>query len=114
MRDNVLGAYRRAKTLKSDQLHIAGTPARIYMNEHLTLKHIAHRRHTRQNLYERAPHTETQAIISSVPRSGEEQPFQYVWIRHSSILVRERDDAPAFVIRTESDLEKIKSLNNNS
>ncbi|KOB73826.1 Zinc finger DNA binding protein [Operophtera brumata] len=93
MRDNVLGAYRRAKTLKSDQLHIAGTPARIYLNEHLTLKH--------------------KRLFRMCREMAKNNHFKYVWIRHSSILVRERDDAPAIVIRTESDLGKIKSLSNN-
>ncbi|KOB69016.1 Zinc finger DNA binding protein [Operophtera brumata] len=80
-RDNVLGAYRRAKTSKSDQLHIAGTPARIYMTEHLTLKH--------------------KRLFRMCREVAKNNHFKYVWVRHSSILARERDDAPAFVIRTE-------------
>lgn len=87
-RDNVLGAYRRIKTLKTDQLDIPGTQCRIYLNEHLTLKN--------------------KHLFRKCREVAKENNFKYVWVRNSAVLVRERDDTAAFVIRSESDLDKIK------
>ncbi|KAF9799153.1 hypothetical protein SFRURICE_006413 [Spodoptera frugiperda] len=37
-RDNLLSAFRKASSLKSEQIGITGTSSSIYINEHLTLK----------------------------------------------------------------------------
>ncbi|XP_060809223.1 uncharacterized protein LOC132903874 [Amyelois transitella] len=89
LRDNVLSAYRKAKGLTSSKMGVPGTSVKIYLNEHLTLK--------KKHLF--------RLCRDAAKKNG----FKYAWVKNSSILVRERDDSPAFVIRTESDLEKIVS-----
>lgn len=93
-RDNILSAYRRVKSLKSDQLGILGTSSIIYLNEHLTLK--------RKQLFRRCREV------------AKELQYRYIWVKNSTILVRERDDSPAIAIRTEKDLEKLKPTTKNN
>lgn len=92
-RDNLLASYHKVKSLKSDQLGITGTSSLIYMNEHLTLK--------RKQLFRKCREV------------AKELRYKYVWIKNSTILVRERDDSPAFAIRNESDLAKLKPSSKN-
>ena len=87
-RDNLLSAYRKANSLKSDQIGVSGTVASVYINEHLTLK--------RKQLFRK-----TREVANS-------HNHKYVWIRNGTILVRERDGATAFAIRGDGDLNKIK------
>ncbi|KAH9631917.1 hypothetical protein HF086_000254 [Spodoptera exigua] len=88
-RDNFLSAYRLAKELKSDQIGITGSPARIYLNEHLTLK--------------------TKQLFRTCKEAAKQHDFKYVWIRNSTILVRERDGMASFAVRTLDDIRKITS-----
>lgn len=87
-RDNVLAAYRKIKSLKSDQIGISGTSVNVYINEHLTLK--------KKQLFRKCRNV------------AKELHYKYVWIKNSTILVREKDDSPAIVIRTEDDFKKLK------
>nr|XP_049696601.1 uncharacterized protein LOC110382412 [Helicoverpa armigera] len=41
LRDNLLSAYRKKKSIKSDQLGISGAAVSVYLNEHLTLSNKA-------------------------------------------------------------------------
>lgn len=86
-RDNMLAAYRKAKSLKSEQIGMPGTSSMIFMNEHLTLK--------KKQLFRRCREVAKQLH------------YKYVWIKNATILVREHDDSPALAIRAESDLEKL-------
>lgn len=88
-RDNILAAYRKTKSLKSDQLGIEGTPSAIYLNEHLTLQ--------------------KKQLLRKCRETVRELNCKHVWIRNSTILVRETDDSPALAIRGEGDLEKLKN-----
>lgn len=88
-RDNLLSAFRKAKSLKTDQVGITGTITSIYLNEHLTLRKKQLFRKTRE--------------------TANNQNFKYVWVRNGTIMVRERDGSTAFAIRGESDLDKIKT-----
>lgn len=87
-RDNLLSAYRKANSLKTEQIGMSGTSTSIYINEHLTLK--------RKQLFRR-----TREVANN-------HDHKYVWIRNGTILVRERDGETAFAIRGEGDLNKIK------
>lgn len=87
-RDNILAAYRKIKTLKSDQLGINGTPSTIYLNEHLTLQ--------------------KKMLFRKTRNAARELRYKYVWIKNSTILVRKEDDSPALAIRGEDDLIKLK------
>ena len=88
-RDNLLGAFRKASSLKTDQIGITGTSSSIYINEHLTLK--------KKQLFRKARNV------------AKGHHYKYVWIRNATILVRERDGAPSFAIRGERDLDKIRT-----
>ncbi|KAJ8728441.1 hypothetical protein PYW08_016826 [Mythimna loreyi] len=87
-RDNLVSAFRKAKSLKSDQIGIAGTSTPIYLNEHLTLG--------RKQLFRR-----TREVAKT-------HNYKYVWIKNGTILVRERDGEAAFAIRGDNDIKKIK------
>lgn len=87
-RDNLLSAYRKANSLKTEQIGMSGASTSIYINEHLTLK--------RKQLFRR-----TREVANN-------HNHKYVWIRNGTILVRERDGETAFAIRGEGDLNKIK------
>ncbi|CAG5028965.1 unnamed protein product [Parnassius apollo] len=89
LRDNVLAAFRKVKTLKTDQLGLTGSTMTVYMNEHLTLKKKQLFRKTRD--------------LAAMHQ------YKYVWVRNATILVREQDGDTAFAIRTDDDLRKIKS-----
>lgn len=88
-RDNMLSAFRKANSLKTDQIGMSGTSTSIYVNEHLTLK--------RKQLFRRARELANKCN------------YKYVWIRNGTILVRESDGAAAFSIRGDADLNKIKT-----
>lgn len=89
IRDNLLSAYRLTKELKSDQIGITGSPARIYLNEHLTLK--------------------TKQLFRACKDAAKQHDFMYVWVRNSTILVRKRDGMASFAVRTLDDVRKITS-----
>lgn len=88
-RDNLLSAFRKASSLKTEQIGLTGTSSSIYLNEHLTLK--------KKQLFRKA---------RDVAKSHH---YKYVWIRNATILVREREGEPSFAIRGERDLDKIRS-----
>ena len=93
LRDNMLSAFRKVNSLKTDQIGITGTSASVYVNEHLTLR--------RKQLFRR-----TREVANN-------QNYKFVWIRNGTILVREREGDNAFVIRGESDLNKITKIKTN-
>lgn len=88
LRDNVLAAYRKAKSLRSDQLGFQGSSSTIYLNEHLTLQ--------RKHLFRKCREV------------ARELQYKYVWVRNSTILVRKGDDSPALAIRGDNDIKRLK------
>ncbi|KAJ8708044.1 hypothetical protein PYW08_010410 [Mythimna loreyi] len=88
-RDNLLSAFRKAGSLKTDQIGIAGTPYNIYLNEHLTLA--------------------KKQLFRKVRDIAKKRNHKYVWINNGTILVREREGASAFAIRSDNDINKIKT-----
>lgn len=92
LRDNVLSAYRLSKGLTTVGIGLPGTPCRIYMNEHLTLKN--------------------KDLFRKCREAAKVNKFKYVWIRNATILVKESDNSSTYAIRTETDIScKIKSTN---
>lgn len=87
IRDNFIAAVRIAKGVTSDQLNISGTPQRLYVNEHLTLKN--------KKLFREARVT------------AKENEFRYVWIKHGTVLARANDTSAVFAIKSCDDLQKI-------
>ncbi|XP_047041119.1 uncharacterized protein LOC124645357 [Helicoverpa zea] len=84
LRDNMLSAYRLSRGLTSDRIGISGTPIRVYMNEHLTLRN--------------------KDLFRKCREAAQANKFKYVWIRNATILVKEMDDSATFAIHTESDI----------
>lgn len=91
-RDNLLSAYRLSKGLTSDRIGLSGTPCRIYVNEHLTLRN--------KNLFRKCR------------EAANANKFKYVWIRNATVLVKKTDDSATFAIRTETDISNKISTNN--
>ncbi|KAF9798011.1 hypothetical protein SFRURICE_007530 [Spodoptera frugiperda] len=92
IKDNLMSAYRKVKSIKSDQVGISGAAVPLYLNEHLTLRNKTLFRKTRE----------------AARKAG----FKYVWIKNATILVRERDGSSAFSVRCEDDI--CKFFNNKS
>lgn len=92
IKDNLMSAYRKVKSIKSDQVGISGAAVPLYLNEHLTLRNKTLFRKTRE----------------AARKTG----FKYVWIKNATILVRERDGSSAFSVRCEDDI--CKFINNKS
>lgn len=96
--DNILSAYRKVKSVKSDQIGIAGAAVSVYLNEHLTLKN--------------------KALFREAKILANKYGYRYVWVRNGTILVREQEGISAFAIRSDDDLKKItekeKTGNENS
>lgn len=87
-RDNIIAAYRKAKSLRSEQIGIQGQSSTIYLNEHLTLQ--------------------KKQLFRKCREVAKELHYKYTWVKNSTILVREKDDSPALVIRGEDDLKKLR------
>lgn len=90
LRDNVLGAFRLSKGLKSDQLGISGTSCNIYINEHLTLRNKQLFRNSRE--------------------AAKKHGYKYVWIKNATVLARMSDTSPIFAIRYQSDISKFGKI----
>ncbi|XP_028161415.1 uncharacterized protein LOC114357106 [Ostrinia furnacalis] len=88
LRDNIISAYRSTKGLDSSKLSMSGTPARIYINEHLTLNN--------------------KILFRQCREAAKKEGFKYVWVKHGSILVRKSDTSPVSSIRSIADISKIK------
>lgn len=94
-RDNILSAFRLKKKVSSDDIGLSGTSHRLYLNEHLTL--------------------DTKRLFRECRQAAQKHNYKYVWVKNSTILVRENDTAPALAIRNHQDIAiKIKSQRNNS
>lgn len=87
LRDNVVSAYRAVKGLDTTKLSMAGSPHKIFVNEHLTLKNKLLFRQCRE-----------------IARKHE---YKYVWVKHGTILVRKSDTAAVIAIRSPRDVSKI-------
>ncbi|XP_028178575.1 uncharacterized protein LOC114366013 [Ostrinia furnacalis] len=87
-RDNFISATRLNKGLESEQLNIQGPSRKIYINEHLTLN--------------------SKKLFRKARDLAREAGFKFAWIKHGVILVRADVTTPAFAIRTEKDLSKLK------
>lgn len=89
LRDNILSAFRKAKGVTTNDIGIPGTPKSVFMNEHLTL--------------------ERKKLFRDCREAAKKENYQYVWIKHATILVRESNNHAAIAIRTQEDISKIKS-----
>lgn len=89
LRDDMLAAYRVAKGVHSDEINIPGDRKRLFLNEHLTLNN--------------------KILFREVREAAKIHSYKYVWIKHGAILVRKKEDAAAFCIRSREDISKIKS-----
>ena len=88
MRDNILSAHRLCKGLTTEQLGMSGTSQQIYMHEHLTLKN--------------------KLLFRECREAAKKHNYKFLWVKHGTILVREKEAARAFAIRNSRDIVKIK------
>ncbi|KAJ8716962.1 hypothetical protein PYW08_005361 [Mythimna loreyi] len=88
LRDNFLSAHRLCKGLTTEELGISGTSLPIYMHEHLTLKH--------------------KQLFREWREAAKKHNFKFIWVKHGTILVREKEGSKAIAIRNPQDIAKIK------
>lgn len=89
LRDNILSAFRKAKNVTSSDVGIPGAPRPMFMGEHLTL--------------------ERKRLFRDCREIAKKENYQYVWIKHATVLVRESNNHAAMAIRTHGDISKIKA-----
>lgn len=89
LRDNIITAAKAFKGIKSDMVMTSGTPRTIYLNEHLTPKN--------------------KLLFRLCRDAAKKHNFKYVWVKHGTVLVRQTDSSPIFAVRTEHEVDKIKS-----
>ncbi|XP_026314254.1 uncharacterized protein LOC113225976 [Hyposmocoma kahamanoa] len=87
LRDNFISAYRTGKGLDTTKLSITGSPHKIFVNEHLTLK----KKH----------------LFRQCREAARKYEYKYVWIKHGTILARKSDTAAVIAIRSPQDISKI-------
>uniref|UniRef100_A0A2A4JD31 FP protein C-terminal domain-containing protein n=1 Tax=Heliothis virescens TaxID=7102 RepID=A0A2A4JD31_HELVI len=90
LRDNFIAAARLKKGITTEELKMNsnGNSQKIFINEHLTL-HV-------------------KKLFRQTKEAAKENGHRFVWIKHGTILVRADTSEPAFTIRSEEDLSKIK------
>ena len=88
IRDNILAAARLAGGLHTTNLGVTGDSHRVYINEHLTLKN--------------------KLLLRDAKIAAKNNNFRFVWVKHGSILARETETSPVVVVRTSTDITKIK------
>lgn len=87
LRDNVLSAFRLRKGLTSADLGILGVPRTVYVNEHLTLQKKQLLRETRD--------------------AAKKFNYKFVWVKHSTILVKLSETSPTMAIKSSNDIKKL-------
>lgn len=88
LRDNILSAHRLCKGLTTEQLGLSGASLPIYMHEHLTLKN--------------------KQLFRECRDVAKKHDYKFIWVKHGTILVREKEGTKAIAIRTPQDIAKIK------
>lgn len=88
LRDNILSAHRLCKGLATEQLGVSGTSLTIYMHEHLTLKN--------------------KQLFRECRDAAKKHDYKFVWVKHGTILVREKEGTKAIAVRIPQDIAKIK------
>ncbi|KAL0829683.1 hypothetical protein ABMA28_003188 [Loxostege sticticalis] len=89
LRDNIITAARATKVIISDKLMISGTPRTIYLSEHLT--------------------PNNKLLLRFCREAAKKHNYKFVWIKNGTVLVRQTDSSPIFAVRSEHDVNKIKS-----
>lgn len=88
LRDNIIAASKQHRAgINTEQLQLAGTPTKIFINEHLTLKRKILFRQTKERCTAKK--------------------YKFVWVKNASIMARKDDTSPVVFVRSESDLDKI-------
>ncbi|XP_052753741.1 uncharacterized protein LOC128201282 [Galleria mellonella] len=86
IKDNYVAAVRRMKHLNLNSLGFAGD-GRFYVGDHLTV--------------------ENKQLLSKTKSIAHDKKFQYVWVKHSKIMVRKSPTSPIIVIKSAGDLLKL-------
>lgn len=89
LRNNIITSARATKRITSDMLMMAGTTRSIYINEHLSPKN--------------------KALFQQSREAAKKHNFKYVWVKHGTVLVRQTDTSSIFAVRSEEDVDKIKT-----
>lgn len=93
LRDNVLSAFRLKRGVTSTDLGILGATRTVYVNEHLTLQKKQLLRETRD--------------------AARKWNYKFVWVKHSTILVKLSETSPTIAIKSSNDIKKLTINNTN-
>ncbi|KAI5631534.1 PHD-finger domain-containing protein [Phthorimaea operculella] len=86
-RDQILKAAKVRRNLTTEKIGVAGTPRKIYVNEHLT--------------------KENRILFSKARTSGKVLGFKYVWSSNGYIFMRRSDTSSVLRVTSESVLQRL-------
>jgi len=87
IKEEFIAAARASKDLSTSDVGFQGTSQRIYVNDHLSV--------------------ESKKLPSKVKIAAKEKNYAYVWVKHGKIHIRKNIDCKPFIIRKDTDLNKI-------
>ncbi|XP_022819316.1 uncharacterized protein LOC111362541 [Spodoptera litura] len=87
IKDDFIAAARANKELSTKDIGVQGPPHRIYVNDHLSIEY--------------------KKLLNRAKTAAKEKQYEFVWVKHGKIHVRKDVNCKTFIVRRESDLNKI-------
>lgn len=87
VKDRVVAAARRHRSMTAKEVGFIGGESRIYINEHLT--------------------RENKMLLSSCRQKAKEIGYKYVWTKNCRVYVKKNDESPPVGIDSKADVDKL-------
>lgn len=87
IKEDFIAAARADKDLSTSDIGFQGASQRVYVNDHLSV--------------------ESKKLLNKTKSAANEKRYEYVWVKHGKIHVRKDVNCKPFIIRKETDLNKI-------
>lgn len=87
IKDSIISGLRKSRGVTTQDVGIAGSERRFYVNEHLTI-------HNKD-------------LLKKTKERAKSNFFTYVWVKNCRIFVRKSDAAPPLLIKSMEDLKKM-------
>ncbi|XP_047019680.1 uncharacterized protein LOC124646008 [Helicoverpa zea] len=87
VKEDFVAAARAVKDLSTADLGFQGAPQRIYVNDHLSV--------------------ESKMLLNKTKSTAKDKCYEFVWVKHGKIHVRKDVNCKPFIVRRETDLNKI-------
>lgn len=87
VKDSILSAARKCRSLSTSDIGYGGTPQKIFINEHLIQT--------------------TKNLLKMCKARGKELAYKFTWTKNCRIYMRKDETSPAVLITSVLDLEKL-------